>query len=575
MTSAGKQPSHSNPVREGLFQSLDVLTAGEDVSATTTLDPTSGFEENLLFKSLENTREPSLDPRISLREEFRPTEDEIDETLPHRFGHLIFGRGREKSSRAEKGAKEDEPIYIEFGPENEHNPMNFGNNKKWVITAIACFSTLLAFTASTASSYNPGFGSMMRDLNCTEFQATIGLSVYALGFGIIPLVTASFSEEFGRLPLYIGSGIGFLLMYMMIALAPNIQTVLIARFIQGACGSTGATMVGGTIADIWSPKERGLPMSYFALAAVGGTGLGPIFAGWIEMNSKLEWKWIQWIQMIICGAYVIILFFFMKETRSSILLTRIAKKLRKNTEDHRYRARVEDERASLKTLIWISCTRPVHLLFTEPVVLGFSLWIGFSWGILYCLIESVSGVFTTLHHFNVGETGTIFATLVIASVLGFTTNLFQEKLYQRNFPSRGPEARLYLACVAAVLIPAGMFIYAWSSLPGVPWIALAIGITIFFWGIFIVYLAVFSYLADCYGPFASSALAGQSLARNLSATAFPLFTTQMYRNLNYKWANTLFGILASLMIPIPFILFFYGPTIRMKSKFSRAVMTAT
>ena len=42
---------------------------------------------------------------------------------------------------------------------------------------------------------------------------------------------------------------------LIIRRAPNIQTVLIARFIQGACGSTGATMVGGTIADIWSPKE--------------------------------------------------------------------------------------------------------------------------------------------------------------------------------------------------------------------------------------------------------------------------------------------------------------------------------
>lgn len=63
-----------------------------------------------------------------------------------------------------------------------------------------------------------GFASMTRDLNCTDFQATIGLSVYALGFGVVPLVTASFSEEFGRFPLYIGSGIGFLLMYMMIPL---------------------------------------------------------------------------------------------------------------------------------------------------------------------------------------------------------------------------------------------------------------------------------------------------------------------------------------------------------------------
>ena len=113
MTSAGDKASHSGmPYRGGPFQSLDILAAREDVSATTTLDPTSGFEENLLFKSLENTREPSLDPRISLREELRPTEEEIDETLTHRFGHLIFGGGHEKNSRAEKGEKEDEPIYV-------------------------------------------------------------------------------------------------------------------------------------------------------------------------------------------------------------------------------------------------------------------------------------------------------------------------------------------------------------------------------------------------------------------------------------------------------------------------------
>lgn len=82
----------------------------------------------------------------------------------------------------------------------------------------------------------------------------------------------------------------------------------------------------------------------------------------------------------------------MKETRSDVLLTRIAKKMRKETGDHRYRARVEDERASLKTLIYISCTRPlctflngtcapqiaqligiVDLMITEPVVASFSV----------------------------------------------------------------------------------------------------------------------------------------------------------------------------------------------------------
>ncbi len=37
--------------------------------------------------------------------------------------------------------------------------------------------------------------------------------------------------------------------------AKNINTVTIARLVGGAFGSTGATMVGGTIADIWQPKQ--------------------------------------------------------------------------------------------------------------------------------------------------------------------------------------------------------------------------------------------------------------------------------------------------------------------------------
>ncbi|KAH9479807.1 Ascochitine biosynthesis cluster MFS transporter [Psilocybe cubensis] len=525
--------------------------------------------EGVVVKSLEDVREPSLDPRVHISNDSRPDEKELDEGLGHRLTRMLSSA---KSSRSEEEGKTNEPIYIEFAPGDKRNPINYSLRKKWAITSVACFATLLA--SSTSSTYNMGFESMTRDLGCTDFQATIGLSVYALGFGVVPLVTASFSEEFGRQPLYLGSGVGFLLMFMMIALAKNIQTVIIARLLQGAFGSTGATMVGGTIADIWTPKERGLPMSIFGLMAVGGTGLGPVIAGWIEVNRKLGWKWIQWIQMMICAVYLIILPFIMKETRSSILLTRIAKKLRKETGDHRYRARVEDERAKLRTLIWISCTRPVHLMLTEPVVSSFSLWIGFAWGVTYCMIESISGVFRDLHDFDIGWIGTVFMAMVIGSIFGFITNFYQESLYQRYFPHRGPEARLYLACFAAILLPVGMFIYAWSSFSSVHWIALTIGITLFIWGVFIIYLAVFTYLADCYGPFASSALAGQSLARNLMATAFPLFTTQMYRTLDYKWANTLFGCIAAVMIPIPYVLFFYGPAIRLRSKFSRAVLEA-
>jgi predicted MFS family arabinose efflux permease len=63
-----------------------------------------------------------------------------------------------------------------------------------------------------------GYQSMMRDLNCTQFQATVGLSIWSVGFGLVPLITSPFTEEFGRLNIYIVSSFGFMLSEMMIAM---------------------------------------------------------------------------------------------------------------------------------------------------------------------------------------------------------------------------------------------------------------------------------------------------------------------------------------------------------------------
>lgn len=120
-------------------------------------------------------------------------------------------------------------------------------------------------------------------------------------------------------------------------------------------------------------------MCLFSVAALGATGLGPVFAGWIELDSHLEWRWIQWIHAMlvlfssindrslgdslddfsVTGIFLVSVVVFMTETRSAVLLTRLARHLRQKTGDHRYRARAEDERASLRTLIKISCTRPI------------------------------------------------------------------------------------------------------------------------------------------------------------------------------------------------------------------------
>lgn len=81
-------------------------------------------------------------------------------------------------------------------------------------------------------------------------------------------------------------------------------------------------------------------------------------------------------------------------------------------------------------------------------------------------------------------------------------------------------------------------------------------------------LAMTHSVPQAYLVYASSALAGQSFARNMFGFMFPLFVEQMYQNLGYQWASSLAGFLGAALGIVPFVLLMYGHKIRAKSKFS-------
>lgn len=81
-------------------------------------------------------------------------------------------------------------------------------------------------------------------------------------------------------------------------------------------------------------------------------------------------------------------------------------------------------------------------------------------------------------------------------------------------------------------------------------------------------MLLISLVIPAYQLYASSALAGQSLSRNLMGTAFPLFTQQLYHKLDFRWGGTLIACVAAVLAPIPFVLFWYGPSVRAGSRFA-------
>jgi DHA1 family multidrug resistance protein-like MFS transporter len=95
-----------------------------------------------------------------------------------------------------------------------------------------------------------------------------------------------------------------------------------------------------------------------------------------------------------------------------------------------------------------------------------------------------------LYGFNVGELGLVFLSIVVSLFIAIP--LYMLYLYIRVNPSirangMGPqEDRLIPALITSIIIPIGLFLFAWTSDGHIHWIVSVIGITIYSLGVFIV-----------------------------------------------------------------------------------------
>lgn len=117
----------------------------------------------------------------------------------------------------------------------------------------------------------------------------------------------------------------------------------------------------------------------------------------------------------------------------------------------------------------------------------------------------------------------------------------------------------------------GLFWFGWTGYTGrILWVAPVLSGIFTGFGIWTIFLALLNYIIDAYLMFAASAVAGNTFMRSLFAGAFPLFSTYMFNGMGTQWASTLLGCVAVVMVPMPFLFYFFGKKIRAKSTFSPA-----
>lgn len=196
-------------------------------------------------------------------------------TLGTRLSVSLTGINVRDRSTKEGGDRDKQVFVVGFeGDDDLMNPHNWSYVKRMKTT---CLVAAVGITVGIASSIDAeALMPAAREFHVAEVAESLATGIFLIGFGVGALFAGPFSETFGRVPVYIVTLSLFGIWIMASALAPNFGAQCAFRFLAGACGSTPLTCAGGSIADMYSPKERTLTFPIFANAAFSGPVAAPI-----------------------------------------------------------------------------------------------------------------------------------------------------------------------------------------------------------------------------------------------------------------------------------------------------------
>jgi multidrug resistance protein len=457
------------------------------------------------------------------------------------------------------------------------SPFSWSGHKKTITLSGPFMASTLA--AYAAGAYALASEPLRNKWDISDTLFNIGITLFVVGFAFAPMVLAPISEMHGRYWTFVGSGVVFFLGTLGCAVTESYVGMMVSRLITGNGAAVFATLTGGVVSDLYRKEDRNTPMALYSMTIMIGASLGPLISG--SVVDLLGWRWIFFIQLIAIGITTAALFFLFKETRSNVLLRRKCFAL--NTAPFKTStgtvvtfAPATEEFLNIEiSMIWRSFAFPLRLLSTEPIVFCLSLWVSFAWAIMYMQFSSIGLVFRNVYGFDNAQVGAVYTATIVGSIMGIGVSLLQESIIQRMLPHKKPlstpEQRLLSPCIQSILLPIGLLWFFMTAGPNISWMSPCIALGSCSIGIFSIYLAVFNYLADTYHGYASSALAAQSLCRNILGGVFPLVTARMISSLTLQGTGGLLGGLGLLLTGIPWLLYFYGQRIRARSLFAKGM----
>ena len=468
---------------------------------------------------------------------------------------------------------------VEINELDCYNELGFGfpTWKKWAILSVVfCVQVSMNFNTALYSNAVPG---MAKEFGISKQAARAGAAVFLVTYGFGCELWAPWSEEFGRKPILQASLFLVNLWQIPVGVAKNFGTVMAFRAL-GGFSTAGGSVTLAMVADMWESDEQQYAVAFVVFSSVGGSILGPLVGGFTE--KFLDWRWSIWVQLIFGGFVQLVHLITVPETRTTVMMDKIAKKRRKDGVQSNIYGPNEmisfKERFNAKEII-STMLRPFRMFLTEPIVLVLSLLSGFADALIFMFIQSFALVYEQWH-FDEVDIGLAFLPILVGYFLAwfiFIPAIKRNKRDREQHPDDEKaqyESRLWFLLWTAPCLPIGLIGFAWtSSGPPLHWIGSMVFSAIIAIANYSIYMATIDYMICAYGPYSASATGGNGWARDFLAGVLTVPATPFYSNIggekHLEIASTILFAISLVLVASVYVIYYKGPSMRKRSPFAQ------
>uniref|UniRef100_A0A060T562 ARAD1C09394p n=1 Tax=Blastobotrys adeninivorans TaxID=409370 RepID=A0A060T562_BLAAD len=480
--------------------------------------------------------------------------------------------GPEKGYKTVTSQSDPDPNLVVFDDDDPEKPLNWPTWKK-VMHTVLYSVTAFGSQYNSAAMATP-LPHIVNDMHVPRVVAILGTTLFMLGIAFGPMLFAPVSEVWGRKKGVLIPQAISIAFTLGTASSQSISAVLCTRFFAGLFASSAIVSPGGVLADTWHASFRAAALVLYAYFVICGTVFAPTIGALLTNDSEHSWRWSLWFSCILNGVVLFLDAVLLSETYVPILLSRRAKRLRLETKNWAIHAKHDEWSLSARELVTIHFARPFAMLAT-PIVFCMACYASYVYGILYLIVTSIPDTFKTTR-----DWGYVVKTLPVMSmflgvIVGGILNIWGSNRYRRIVEQNNgkciPEERMFVMMWFGWLMPAGIFIFAWTSYESIHWVAPCVGIAFMGCGFFTIFQGCLNYLVDSFTTYAASAVAANTFGRSVFGAVFPLFAHRLFENLGVQWGGSLIGFIGLGMIPIPWVFYYFGKSIRARNPYLKLV----